>query len=196
MTDPDPKAVLRLYLQRGRDAMVWKLEGLGEYDVRRPLVPTGTNLLGLVKHLASVEAGYFGETFGRPFPERLRWFDEGAAPGDDMWAAADESRDYLIGLYRRVWAHSDETISSLDLDATGAVPWWPEERRTVTLQRVLVHMIAETERHAGHADILRELIDGSVGIRPASPGVDPAVDAAYHDRLQRLAEQFRDGEET
>ncbi len=67
MTDSDPKAELLRYLQEGRDAMLWKLEGLGEYDVRRPLVPTGTNLLGLVKHLAGIELGYFGETFGRPW---------------------------------------------------------------------------------------------------------------------------------
>ncbi|HJZ04073.1 MAG TPA: DUF664 domain-containing protein, partial [Streptosporangiaceae bacterium] len=80
MTDPDPKADLRRYLQVAREAMLWKLDGLSEYDVRRPMVPTGTNLLGLVKHLASVEFGYFGETFGRPFSERLPWLEEGAEP--------------------------------------------------------------------------------------------------------------------
>lgn len=196
MTDTDAKAVLRRYLQRARDAIVWKLDGLGEYEVRRPLVPTGTNLLGLVKHLASVEAGYFGETFGRPFPEPMPWADEGAEPGADMWATAEESRDDLVGLYRRVWAHSDATLDAVDLDATGVVPWWPEQRRTVTLHHILVHVIAETERHAGHADIVRELIDGAVGVRPESPGVDPAADSAYHDRLQQVAEQFRNGEES
>ena len=62
--DPDlKKAELSRYLQAAREALVWKLEGLSEYDVRRPMVPTGTNLLGLVKHLANVEAGYFGATF-------------------------------------------------------------------------------------------------------------------------------------
>ena len=65
------KAKLHEYLQTGRDALLWKLDGLSEYDVRRPVVPTGTNLLGLVKHVASVEAGYFGATFGRPFAEPL-----------------------------------------------------------------------------------------------------------------------------
>ena len=63
------KAELRRYLQDGRDAIVWKLEGLSEYDRRRPLTPTGTNLLGLVKHLAGVEAEYFGVVFNRPFGE-------------------------------------------------------------------------------------------------------------------------------
>ena len=81
MADPDPKADLHRYLQRGREAVLWKLDGLSEYDIRRPMVPTGTNLLGLVKHLASVELGYFGEVFGRPSGEPLPWFDCDT-PGD------------------------------------------------------------------------------------------------------------------
>ena len=64
MADYNPKADLRRYLQDGRDALLWKLDGLSEYDIRRPLVPTGTNLLGLVKHVTWVELGYFGDTFG------------------------------------------------------------------------------------------------------------------------------------
>jgi len=127
VTESDPKADLRRYLQAAREALVWKLEGLSEYDIRRPMVPTGTNLLGLVKHVASVEAGYFGETFGRPFPVPLPWLDEGAEPNADMWATAEESRDQLVGLYHRVWAHSDATIDALALDAVGQVPWWPRE---------------------------------------------------------------------
>lgn len=187
------KSDLHRYLRRAREAVLWKLEGLGEYDVRRPLVPTGTNLLGLVKHLAGVEAGYFGETFGRPFPEPLPWFDDPAAePDSDLWATADEPREQVADLYRRAAAHSDETIETRDLEATGEVPWWPAERRTVTLHRVLVHVIAETERHAGHADIVRELVDGAVGLRPSNSNVSDLDRAAHRDRLQRLAEQFRD----
>src|ERR671928_2229485 len=98
MSEEDLKAQLRGYLQVGRDALLWKLEGLGEYDVRRPLVPTGTNLLGIVKHVASVEAGYFGETFGRPFDEPLPWLAEDAEPNADMWATAEESREDNVGL--------------------------------------------------------------------------------------------------
>src|SRR6478752_2655853 len=116
MPGSDPKADLQRYLQLAREALVWKLEGLTEYDVRRPLVPTGTNLLGLVKHVASVEAGYLGEVFGRPFPEPLPWLDDDAEPNADMWATADESPQEIIGLYQRVWAHADQTIDSLDLD--------------------------------------------------------------------------------
>jgi len=191
MTGSDPKADLQRYLQRGRDALLWKLEGLSEYDVRRPMVPTGTNLLGLVKHVASVEAGYLGETFGRPFGEPMPWLDAGAEPNADMWATADESREQTIGLYRRVWAHSDATIAALPLDVIGHVPWWGEHSE-VTLHRILVHMIAETERHAGHADIVRELIDGAAGLRPDNDNMAPGDQAwweSYRDRLERVARE-------
>jgi hypothetical protein len=159
-------------------------------------VPTGTNLLGLVKHVASVEAGYFGETFGRPFGEPLPWLDDGAEPNADMWATSDQSRESLVGLYHRVWAHSDATIGALALDAIGHVPWWPPDRSEVTLHRVLVHMIAETHRHAGHADMVRELIDGAVGVREGNenlPPGDQAWWASYRSRLERAARQAGSG---
>jgi hypothetical protein len=190
MTGSDPKADLHFYLTRARDALLWKMDGLSEYNVRRPLVPTGTNLLGLVKHVASVAAGYFGECFGRPFSEPMPWLDDDAEPNADMWATAEESREQIVSLYRRAWVHADATIDALPLDATGEVPWWPPERREPTLHRVLIHMIAETERHAGHADIVRELIDGSVGIRAEHsnlPDVDAAWWSTYRDRTERAA---------
>jgi uncharacterized damage-inducible protein DinB len=188
----DPKADLHRYLRTAREALLWKLDGLSEYDVRRPLVPTGTNLLGLVKHVASVEDGYLGTTFGRPSGERLPWFDDGAEANADMWATPDESRDEIVALYRRVGAHSDETIETLALDATGDVPWWPEEQRTVTLHRILLHMIAEINRHAGHADIVRELIDGSKGFRADVDNLPPGDDewwADYRCRLEAAARE-------
>jgi hypothetical protein len=192
MNGSDPKADLRRYLQAGREALLWKLDGLPEYDVRRPMVPTGTNLLGTVKHVASVEAGYLGETFGRPFEEPLPWLDDGAEPNADMWATAEESREQIVGLYRRVWAHSDATIDALPLDAIGHVPWWPPDRREVTLHRILVHMIAETHRHAGHADIVRELIDGAVGLREGNDNMAPGDQAwweRHRGRLERVAKE-------
>jgi hypothetical protein len=199
MPPSDPKADLHQYLQRGRDVLLWKLDGVSEYDARRPMTPTGTNLLGLVKHVASVEAGYFGATFGRPFPEPLPWYDEGAEPNADMWATADESREQVVGLYRRVWAHSDETIASLELDAIGHVPHWPAHRAEVTLHRILVHMIAETLRHAGHADIVRELIDGATGMLPAVDNMAPGDEAwwrVYRDRLERVAREADEADAT
>jgi uncharacterized protein DUF664 len=192
MTGTDPKADLHRYLQTGRDALLWKLDGLSEYDVRRPLVPTGTNLLGLVKHVASVELGYFGETFGRPSSEPLPWFADDAEDNADMWATADESREDIIGLYHRACAHSDATIEALPLDAIGHVPHWPAERSEVTLHRILVHMIAETHRHAGHADLVRELVDGSAGLRKDNDNMPPGDVAwweQYRDRLERAARE-------
>jgi len=154
------------------------------------MTPTGTNLLGLVKHLTGVEVGYFGETFGRPFGEPTPWWDDDAEPNADMWATAEESREDVVGLYRRAAAHADATITELRLDAAGRVPWWPTERCAVTLHRILIHVIAETDRHAGHADVVRELIDGSAGLRADNDNMPPADVAwwsAYRERLERVA---------
>ena len=190
MAESDPKANLHRYLQRGRDALLWKLDGLSEYEVRRPLVPTGTNLLGLVKHVTGVEMGYFGDTFGRPCADPMPW-DE-SDPMSDMFAAPSESREFLTGLYRRTWAHSDATIDALPLDAVGHVPWWPADRNEVTLHHVLVRVTTETARHAGHADIVRELIDGTAGSTPSQSNLPPADQSwwqAHHDRVERAAQE-------
>ncbi|MFD6564373.1 DUF664 domain-containing protein [Micromonospora profundi] len=88
-----------------------------------------------------------------------------------MWATADESRDDVIGLWHRAWAHADAAIDTLAIDAPGSVRWWGHT--PVTLHHILVHMLAEVNRHAGHADIVRELVDGQVGWR--RPG-DNVVD--------------------
>ena len=167
MAGTDLKADLRRYLQDAREAMLWKLEGLSEYDARRPLVPTGTNLLGLVKHLAGIEMAYFGETFGRPCQDRLPFDDPD--PYADMFAAPGQSREFITGLYQKAWAHADGTIKTLPLTAVGHVPWWPADRSAVTLHQVLVRMTTKTSRHAGHADIVRELIDGAAGLTAARP---------------------------
>jgi hypothetical protein len=196
MTGSDPKADLHRYLQAAREALLWKLDGLSDYGARRPMTPTGTNLLGLVKHVTGVELGYFGDTFGRPFAEPPPWYREDAEPNEDMWATADESREQIVGLYRRAWAHSDATIETLALDATGQVPWWPDDRSEVTLHRILVHMIAETDRHAGHADIVRELIDGAAGLRDGNDNMTPGDQAWWQDyrsRLERVARQAGQG---
>ncbi|WP_181809298.1 DinB family protein [Streptomyces shenzhenensis] len=190
MTGSDFKADLRTYLQDARDVLLWKLEGLSEYDVRRPLTPTGTNLLGLVKHLAGAEAWYFGAAFGRPFDGAPPlWFTGGTEPNGDLWARPDETRAAIVGGYRRVWTHSDETIAALPLDAVGHLPVDPPKE--ITLHRVLAHMVAESQRHAGHADIVRELLDGSTGQRAngtnMAPG-DAAAWAEHRDRVERAAE--------
>jgi uncharacterized damage-inducible protein DinB len=192
MTASDAKADLHFYLQSARDALLWKLEGLSEYDIRRPLTPTGTNLLGLVKHVAGVELGYLGDTFGRWSGEPLPWLDDGAEPNADMWATADESRDHIVELYRRAWAHADATIDALALDTIGKVPWWPNGRDEVTLHHAVVRVVADTHRHAGHADILRELMDGAVGMNQGNDSMPPGDSERwenYRTRLERAAQQ-------
>ncbi|RAS69905.1 uncharacterized protein DUF664 [Lentzea atacamensis] len=164
MIDDFAKAYLHSDLRELREVMLWKLEGLPEADVRRPLTASGTNLLGLVKHLTLTESRYFGEVFGRAFPEPLPRWDDLSARGKDMRAAEHETREEIVGRYRRAWAHSDATIDVLAVDSPGFVPWWP--RPDVMLFNVLVHVLTETARHAGHADILREQLDGATGVGP------------------------------
>jgi hypothetical protein len=161
MIDTFAKEYLHSDLRDVRAALLWKLEGLSEYDVRRPLTRTGTNLLGLVKHLTLWESWYFGAIFDRPFPDPLPRWDDEAANAAHMWATEHETRADIITGYKRAWAHSDATIEALAIDAPGHVPWWP--RPNVMLFNILVHMLTETARHAGHADILREQLDGKTG---------------------------------
>jgi hypothetical protein len=191
----DVKAELHRKLQASRATLLAKLDGLSEYDRRRPMTPTGTNLLGLVKHLAGLEYGYLGESFGRPAPETLSWVADGSIwQGADMWARADESSEYLIGLYRRACAHADHLIADLDLDAPGSVAHWPEDRRNTTLGVLLIRMVAETAQHAGHADIVREVIDGKGG--PDQDGLDEPGWREYLAQVQAAADAFVPGSGT
>jgi uncharacterized protein DUF664 len=186
-------ADLQHYLQQGRDAMVHALDDLSEYDVRRPVMPSGTNLLGLVKHLASMEAGYLGDCLGRPAPFRLPWVEDGSIwDSADMWATADQSRAYLLDLYRAAWAHSDTAIAELPLDSTATVSWWPEERRTTSFGHLLARMVAETAQHAGHADIVRETIDGRGG-RDHDDIRDAQWWCRYVGRIAAAAAPFKRG---
>lgn len=186
MIDEFAKDNLHGRLRRDRQALLWKLDGLSEYDARRPLTATGTNLLGLVKHVATVEARYFGEVFDRPSPEPLsRWQDSN---GSDLWATEDETRDQIIGFYRRTWEHSDATINKLSLDAPGHVPWWPEPHPNTNLFAIMVHVLGESIRHAGHADILREGLDGRTGVRAENEKqIDEQARAAYCAKIEQAA---------
>jgi hypothetical protein len=185
------KAILQACLQENRDGLLAKVEGLSEADLRRPMTPTATNLLGLIKHLAGLEYGYLGAVFGRPAPERMSWLEDGSIwQGADMWATPEESSDYIIGLYRRACAHADRTIAELSLDDIGVVPWWAEGQQEATLRRLLVRMLGETARHAGHADIVRELIDGSGGVDQGE--LDPAEWERYVARVRDAAAAFEE----
>ena len=175
-----------------RETLVWKLDGLGEYDIRRPLTPTGTNLLGLVKHSTATHLGYFGEVFGRSSHSLGACFSDDAGPTAEFWATPEESRREIVDGFRDACDFSDATISELPLDAVGQVWWWGDA--SVTLHHVLVHVTAETQRHAGHADIVRELIDGSVGLLNGADSLHvsgTAEQRRFHDQLEAAAAQFR-----
>ena len=188
----EPKDTLHRYLRLQRDALIWKLEGLGERAVRTPLTTTGTNLLGLVRHATGVEAEYFGLVFGRPLPFELGW-DMDGEDNADFWVPAHESTLDVIDLYTRVQRHADATIEALPLEAAGHVPWWG--RPETTLGHVLVHVGTDLARHAGHADILREQLDGAVGLSAGNDNMaagDAGWWADYRARLQRIADGFTD----
>lgn len=189
---PDQKAVLLRYLRSSREALLWKLEGLDERDLRLPRTPTGTNLLGIVKHMVNVEIGYFGDTFGRVWPTPEERVPESAFdvdPQADWYATEDETAAGMLDLYRRVAAFADATIEELPLDAIGRVPWWPAERATVTLGQVVVHVLTDLARHCGHADVLREEIDGAVGMRTDATNIPDTDWPAYVAKLEAIAER-------
>jgi hypothetical protein len=186
---PDLKEELHRKLQASRAVMLSKLDDLTEYDRRRPMTVTGTNLLGLVKHLAGLEYAYLGESFGYPAPESMSWIEDGSIwQGADMWAEPDESSEYIAGLYRRACAHADGVIDALGLDAPGSVAHWPEASRDTTLGVLLIRMVSETAQHAGHADIIRELIDGKGG--PDQDAFDEATWHEYVGQIQTAANAF------
>ena len=182
------KGALLRYFNVAHEAVTWKLDGLSEHDVRRPLTPTGTNLLGLMKHLAWVELGYFGEVFDRPSGIPLAARDDD--PHTDMYANADETRADIERLFADAWEHSKATIEALPLDAEGHVPWWGEAGNPVTLVQIVVHMTTEIYRHLGQMDILRESIDGAVGMREGAENMPPEEEASWADysaKLERIA---------
>jgi hypothetical protein len=187
----DLKAELVRVLQGGRAVMLAKLDGLSEYDRRRPSTPTGTNLLGLVKHLAGLEYGYLGQAFGRPPRERPSWFRDDPYAEIDMWATPDESSDYITGVYRQACAHSDLTVAELDLDSPGLVAHWADGHRETTLGVLLVRMVAETAQHAGHADIIRELTDGRIGGDESTVDADAVFWRDRRNTVQEAADHYR-----
>lgn len=150
------KESLHASLNRHREVVLWKIEGLDDEQLRRPMTPSGTSLLGLVKHLGAVEYGWFCTTFGRQ-TERLPFSDED--PEADLRVTPDESSEHVLAFYARARAAADQVIVELDLEDRGTA-WFGSD---VTLRWVLIHLVEETARHTGHLDIVRELIDGAVG---------------------------------
>ena len=186
----DIKTVLHDSLREVRSNLVAKLDGLGEYDVRRPMTPTGTNLLGLVKHVGVASLGYLTIVFNRdPGMDVVAMW----GPDDEeLWVKPTESRQSILDLYAYAAQVSDDTIEALDLDSPGLVPWWPMDIQHVTLGRILVHLIQEISRHAGHADIVRELIDGQAGRYPDDPSMTVRTEDQWATHWSQIDQAARE----
>src|SRR5207248_11077808 len=162
MATSEEKDLLRTHLRSVQQALIWKLEGLSEADLRKPMTKTSTNLIGIVKHLTGVTYGYLVSAFGRE-RETFAWeFDEELFFSADMWATPEESCDEIIAAYRRACDAASTTIGDLDLDATGK----HHTGLTVSLRWMILNVLMDTTRHTGHADVVREMIDGSIGMGP------------------------------
>lgn len=187
-------ARLREYLNDARQAVIFKSGQLTEELARRPMTATGTHILGVVHHLAITEYGYFGLCLNRPvddpYARKMLELDD---PQADFIPPADFSAQQVIDLYQRAVEFADAGFDKLELDSPAEVPWWVHHRQT-TLEHLMVHMIAETSRHAGHLDIVRELLDGQVGLRPEAPNLPDYTARQWQeqrDRLQQAADSKR-----
>jgi len=146
--------VLLRYLNRLRDSVVATTEGLTDEQLRMPGVPSGTNLLGLVQHLTGVEEHWF----------QLVFLGEDVEVEDSMQVPAGTTREEVVAAYRRACARSNEIVRACpDLSTPSKIPN-PGQDFIAPLRAIVAHMIEETGRHAGHADILRERIDGATGL--------------------------------
>ncbi len=160
MAGATEREALQYFLDVNRDVMVWKLDGLTEQQARWSPVPSGTSLLGLVKHLAWVEYGWFQLSFDRPIPE-----DETTEiDGFGFEPLESDTIESVLALYAEARAASDAAVDDLGLDAVGM-----DEDGPVDMRWIMGHLIEETARHAGHADIVRELVDGTKGYYPPDP---------------------------
>ncbi|WPR65333.1 DinB family protein [Glutamicibacter protophormiae] len=187
-------ARLREYLNDARQAVIFKSGQLTEELARQPMTATGTHILGVVHHLAITEYGYFGLCLNRPvddpYARKMLELDD---PQADFIPPADFSAQQVIDLYQRAIEFADAGFDKLELASPAEVPWWVRHRQT-TLEHLMVHMIAETSRHAGHLDIVRELLDGQVGLRPEAPNLPDYTARQWQeqrDRLQQAADSKR-----
>jgi uncharacterized damage-inducible protein DinB len=153
----DEKTILVSYLDWYREALVRKVAGLSDADTKRRWVPSETTLFGLVHHLAYVERSWFQERFAGRQRLDYPWTDDDP---DAEWHVDDTiSSDEAVALYRRECEISKQIVAEASLDDFARHPKYQD----MMLRRIVVHMIEETARHVGHADILRELTDGATG---------------------------------
>jgi len=155
----EERPALAEWLDYHRATLLQKLDGLDDEQLRREMVPSRLCLLGLVKHLTAVEHGWFVVNFAQSGEPHM--FESPDDPDADFHVAESETADEIVDGYLRVCARSREIYANASsLDAT-----FPHKRRgSVGLRWLMIHMIEETARHNGHADIIRELIDGATGM--------------------------------
>ncbi|WP_166376063.1 DinB family protein [Aeromicrobium phragmitis] len=186
MDDTTWRSILTRYLDRAHRSVLDAVDGVSEYDLRRPLTPTGTNLLGLLKHLATVEHGYLVQLPGRSSDADavITWNDdESMAANAEMWVERSMSSSEVIDLFTAVGAASRSTLEELPLDTPVTVPWWRADNRDTTLGLLAVHVVAETAQHAGHLEILREQLDG----RTATAGDDDRDEEWWNGYVAKIA---------
>ncbi len=169
MSEDVDRETLRHYFTRGFDDLLSKVDGVSEYDARRPLSPTGTNLLGLVQHAGAGVLAYATLPWGRELGRELPWEDTDDEPDIDLRVLPHVTRVEVLQLAADARAAMTALLDG-PLDAPGEVEHWAPNHE-VTVHRVAVHVIAEVWRHAGHADILREQLDGTAGRRPGDPNI-------------------------
>jgi uncharacterized damage-inducible protein DinB len=156
----DERTTLEAFLDYYRAAMVAKVRGLSQEDASRRLVPSATTLAGLIKHLIRVEVSWFQHRLAQIPSEELpalRWIDDEL--DGDFKVASNETMESLIADYEAQCEQSRQTAARFQLDNVVPHPYIGK----VSMRWIYVHMIEETARHAGHADILREQIDGTTG---------------------------------
>lgn len=187
------KARLRRYLDSARDAVLWKAEGLTESQLRRPVVSSGTNILGVINHLAFTEFGYFSYCLNRPVNnERVLMMFKSEDPMIDFVVEPEVTSTQIISLYRQAIEASNAAFNQLPLDAAANVPWWGANAET-TLEHLMLHMCTETARHAGHLDLVREILDGSRGTSRDNdnlPEYSPEQWTKHYERLKNIADSM------
>ena len=155
----DEKTMLSAFLDRYRETILWKLDGLTNAQAAQRLVPSATTLLGIVKHLAYVERWWFQMNFAGD-PVAFPWPEDEPDQDIDFRVAPGDTIESISALYQREIARSREIIAGASVEDIGKGFGKVEPR---SLRWIMIHMIDETARHAGHADILRELTDGAIG---------------------------------
>jgi hypothetical protein len=152
----DERTALLAWLDYHRATLLWKLEGLDDHQLRQPMVASGLCLLGLVKHLTAVEHGWFVVNFAQSGEPHL-FVREDGSDADFLIEEGDTTESITAG-YLRACERSREVVAG-----AGSLDDTFQRKDTIDLRWVLIHMIEETARHNGHADIIRELIDGTTG---------------------------------